>query len=482
MMKRVTQVFRKDAAHLWPQILIFLAMLVLFACEDPTYTSQRNHGFPSLTNLLYLLLPLSCWLLVIALVHEETPIGHNQYWLTRPFTWTDLLAAKALFLLAFVNLPVFLCQAAVLAANGISPAGHLTDLLAKQVFFLALLVLPVAALAAVTKGLGRTILGGLLLAVPLAMTAALLAYLAPGSGWGGLAWIRASAVAAVAFGGAVVVLFLQYTRRRTALSRAVLAAAAMLVLLLWATPPWQRAFVLQSWFSTQQIDPQAVRVSFDPRHDVPLPAPASNLTPPHGTRLDIPIQVQDIPPGIEVAADWTQVQAEGGGLAPWRSGWAVNWGIRHEPTGKRWLIVFVDSDYFDRIKDASVRLHGSVDLTLFARTSSLPPDRFADLDVPGIGPCSIMKLRCLSPLPRAILAVVSGKSFLYPPANRTDDYAPYPTSPWFGPLQEYSVPAAFEGKRPVTDMALVLETPVAHIQRSFDFQSLRLADYLSADN
>ena len=168
-MKRVIHIFRKDVAHLWPQILIFLSTLALFACEDPTYNRHSNNGLVSFINLLYLLLPLSCWLLVIALIHEETPIGHNQYWLTRPFTWTDLLAAKALFLLAFVNLPVFLCQAAVLAWNGFSPADHLTDLLAKQVFFSALLVLPAAALASVTKGLARAILGGVLLWVPLAM-------------------------------------------------------------------------------------------------------------------------------------------------------------------------------------------------------------------------------------------------------------------------------------------------------------------------
>ena len=447
----------------------------------------------SFINLLYLLLPLSCWLLVISLVHEETPIGHNQYWLTRPFTWTDLLSAKALFLLAFVNLPVFLCQAAVLAANGFSPVDHLTDLLARQVFFAALLVLPVAALAAVTKGLGHTILGGLLLCVPLAMAAALPTYLAPGSGWGGLAWIRVSGVATVAICGAGMVILFQYTRRRTALSRAVPSGAAVLVVLVWAAPPWQPAFVLQSWFSTQQIDSQAVRLSFDPRHDAPLPASASNPTPPSnavppaGTRLEIPIQVASIHPGMEVVADWTRVQVEGGGLKPWRSGWAANWGIRHEASGKRWLTVFIDPDYLDRIKEASIRLQGSVDLTLVVRTNNLPSYRFIEADVPGLGPCSIAvssRVECFSPLPRASLTLVSGegRSLFHSPIDRTEVYAPYPTSPWFGPLQRYSVAVTYFGDDLMGDTILAVEHPVAHIQRSFDFHSLRLADYLSANN
>ena len=486
MKSRVVRIFKKDAAHLWPQILLFLALLALFAYSDPVYyVTHVKGGLMSLVNLLRLVLPLSCWLLVISVIHEETPIGDNQYWLTRPFAWTDLLAAKVLFLLAFVNLPVFLCQAAVLAANGFSPADHLPDLLAKQVFFAALLVLPVAALAAVTKGLGQTLLGGLLLLMLLAIAAALLAYLAPGSSWGGLAWIRASAVAAVAFGGAALVLFLQYTRRRTVLSGTVLAGTAGLVLLIWAAPPWQPAFVLQSWFSTQKIDSQAVRISFDPRHDAPLPAPESNIMPPHGMRLEIPIEVANLPPGTDVVADWTRVQVEGGGLKPWRAGWAANWGIRHEGSGKGWLTIFVDQDYFDRIKNASVRLRGSVDLTLIARIGYLAADRFGDSDVPGVGPCSMTPSgldMCLSPLPKASLTLVSGRPRFQSLIDRSEVYAPYPTSPWFGPLRRYAIPSHYEGDDPGRRIMLALEHPVAHIQRSFDFHSLRLADYLSANN
>jgi hypothetical protein len=55
--------------------------------------------------------------------------------------------------------------------------------------------------------------------------------------------------------------------------------------------------------------------------------------------------------------------------------------------------------------------------------------------------------------------------------NGTECYAPYPTSPWFGPLQRYSV------KDLVGDTKLVVEHRVAHIERLFAFQSLRLADY-----
>jgi hypothetical protein len=43
-------------------------------------------------------------------------------------------------------------------------------------------------------------------------------------------------------------------------------------------------------------------------------------------------------------------------------------------------------------------------------------------------------------------------------------FSPFPTSPWFGPLQKYDAAAASH--------------PVAHIQRTFDLGPLRLADYI----
>jgi hypothetical protein len=131
--------------------------------------------------------------------------------------------------------------------------------------------------------------------------------------------------------------------------------------------------------------------------------------------------------------------------------------------GKRGLIIAVDADYFDRVKDAPVRLHGSVDLTLVAESS----------DLASFGQCwstTFGRVECLSPLPRARLTRVLADGSRGAMAG-TEGYAPYPTSPWFGPLQKY-VTQKISG-----DIGLVAEHPVAHIQRPFDFGPLRLADY-----
>ena len=151
--------------------------------------------------------------------------------------------------------------------------------------------------------------------------------------------------------------------------------------------------------------------------------------------------------------------------------------------------MLIDADEFDRIKDAPIRLRGSVDLTLFSRTSSPTSDLLNLADVWGYSSCSTdgtmtLAVQCLSTRPMASLTLVSGKGASVTPTtiDRTEVYAPYPTSPWFGPLRQVFVPVNYDKNLVGTKTILVVEHPVAHIQRSFDFHSLRLADYLSADN
>ena len=67
-------------------------------------------------------------MLIVAVIHEERLIGHEQYWLTRPYTWKNLVAAKALFPVVFVSLPLFVCQYIILAAIRSVPANWVAAL------------------------------------------------------------------------------------------------------------------------------------------------------------------------------------------------------------------------------------------------------------------------------------------------------------------------------------------------------------------
>src|SRR5689334_27335 len=117
-MKLVLHIFRKDVRRLWPQIVATLAIVAALGREDrwrSDWLASQTEGW------LNLLLPLM-WAFLIGLAIGQEPLtGHRQFWITRPYRRSGLLAAKLLFALAFVHLPFFVEQAYVLAARGFAP-------------------------------------------------------------------------------------------------------------------------------------------------------------------------------------------------------------------------------------------------------------------------------------------------------------------------------------------------------------------------
>ena len=203
-MTRVFTIFLKDVRHLWPQVLVFLAIAALAVVTDPALHTNRFEGW------VRILEPAACWVLIVAVIHEERLIGHEQYWLTRPYTWKNLVAAKALFLMVLVSLPLFVCQCVILEAIGVPPLDWLSALLWRQVFFAIYVILPAVAFAAVTANLAQVLLC-VVVSFPLL---AAWSFFSHASDWGGFAWIRTSAAALVILGGVAAVVILQYTRRR----------------------------------------------------------------------------------------------------------------------------------------------------------------------------------------------------------------------------------------------------------------------------
>jgi hypothetical protein len=168
-MKQILHIFAKDARRFWPEILVSLGITAAFVVIEPQqWLRDLNPNFEMhnmLVGLLCALVPISWWILIARVIHAERLVGDTQYWLTRPCTWQNLLAAKVLFLLSFLVLPFTLAQFILLAEAGFHPLplipGPLHNLLLITVFVL----LPLAALAVVTSNLVRmtlTMLGVLL--------------------------------------------------------------------------------------------------------------------------------------------------------------------------------------------------------------------------------------------------------------------------------------------------------------------------------
>src|SRR6185437_2482770 len=64
------------------------------------------------------LLPAVWWFLIAQVFHSEAMPGDRQFWLTRPSRRASLFGAKALFVLAYVTLPLTVAQGAILVLRG----------------------------------------------------------------------------------------------------------------------------------------------------------------------------------------------------------------------------------------------------------------------------------------------------------------------------------------------------------------------------
>jgi hypothetical protein len=478
-MKPVLAIFRKDVRRLWPQIALFAALLLLGALLDPAYTSHR---LSTAESWIWFVLPLACLYLVITAIHQECLPGDRQYWLTRPFSWSTLLAAKALFIAAFVNLPVFVCHVIVLASVGIPPTQHFSTLIWRQAFLSAALVLPAAVLASITRSLKQVILAILIIAAPLPLLA-----MAPGViGKGrylsvlltriatGDFWLRNLFVAVCAVLGSLLILLFQYRRRATVLARAGFAVVLVVSVAAGSLATPERALAMRAFLSPVRIPASAVRVT---GADGAASASLRN----NGrrgwlVRLEIPVRVEDLPRD----AQWISI-----GLSGRLQGVPVQ-GDLTGSSAHSLLAISVDRDVFDRVKASPVDFRGAVDLVLFERQFAVAAPKTQMVAVPGIGACSTnfdpdgkLPITCYSPFARVSLGVEfpgGGRQWI---ASRRSLEAPMPTAVGFEPLERYSSATPFDSWHEVESLHLFTEKPIATIRREFTLDGIRLPRFAS---
>ena len=229
-------IFRKDVGRLWPQIALFLALLPLAAVAG---TGGALRGGEQ-EHLLGVVALLAAWSLMAGVILQEPLAGDRQYWLTRPISTGVLLAEKSLFVFLFVMLPVAITQVVVLSMLGLSPRTHFDALAWRQVFLIAQVILPAAALFSA----GRSFTQVFLLAIAAVALVVLPRALFPEQfvlGWNAPGWFSpAFREALLALAGGVTLVAL-YQRCDPRLSWSMLAGLAAIFLLVtqivWDDPP-----------------------------------------------------------------------------------------------------------------------------------------------------------------------------------------------------------------------------------------------------
>jgi hypothetical protein len=471
-MHRIRAIFLKDARHLWPQVALLLCLMALAAILDPTYSRTR---VPYYDFLPLLMLPLGCWLVIVSVIHEEKLPGDRQYWLTRPYCWKELLTAKLLFVAVFVNLPLLLCHAAVFVLVKIPIADQIASLLWRQVFFTAFYVLPVAALASVTRSIGRMIAAALLggVGVWLSESAFVLLTRRPlmvHEGTHEATVFRAAILAA----GASAVLVLQYARRRTHLAAGLAATCAVALLL--------PVFLGPAFGSRSPAGGQPVRLSLglDPdRQAGAVPGVDPDLL-----TLEVPVRLNRVPEGVlldRARIRGIRIQAAG---RPQRLLRVTEGQLHDLDTGRAWLSLFTDPRLLSHVQGMPVSISGSFELRLFGSPRVLPLPKGRAVTVREVGVChdflepdGSIAFSCYSASPHA--AVLIGTpgvraNWIIPPgfASRS-----IPTAGGFQPLTRFVSLLSYRDWEQVGPAKLVAAEPLPPLRVDFRLAGVHLPAY-----
>lgn len=234
-MNLVLHIARKDLRQSWGLLAATLALFLLTTWTMANPRQQRSLFVDFETVVLV------AWMIATGVLWQREPLpGQRAYWLVRPVPWQDLLQAKSVVVTVAIFLPILATHAVVVAANGLPVAANLPALAWNAAMIIALYILPVAVLAAVSRKLQQLILW--VLSIFATGILAMQAYpMSPTT------YATASTVTnAVNVIALLVILIWQYRTRATRAGRIVVIA---LTLFLRTLPIWVPD---SAWFALQR--------------------------------------------------------------------------------------------------------------------------------------------------------------------------------------------------------------------------------------
>ncbi len=457
-MRNTLHIFRKDLRHLWPYATAVLLCVLLSAVFDPTFEKAGQHVAYSF--LEGLALPLACWSLIIAAIHDERLIGDRQYWLTRPIRWQELLGEKALLIVLLVNVPLFAWHVAALAAIGSPVAQHLPALLWRQLFFTAFYLLPVAALAVVTRGIGQIILTVLLIAGATGLLQSFMfarfrmAFL----NLDPVIWLVVALLVAV---GSIAMMVIQYSWRTTRLARSLGFATLVLgaVLALFAASLSRPAHAATN---------TAVQLSLAP----PVPgSSAATINRRFGmVNLNIWVRFDGLPDGVTLtnnsATLWIGERAQ------------VSGHFQDLASGTALLNVSMELPVFEQMRHGA-RVHGIARFLVFGPPHDYPLTLGKSSIIPHVGVCrdtrdidDSIAIACYSPDPRASVKVGTSPNslnWIIPPGSVNQSI---PTSADMMPLARYTSMLTYRKPEDAAGAKIMAADPLPPITVEFEFKDV----------
>jgi hypothetical protein len=461
----IWHIFKKDLKLLWlfglAVALLPFAIVAVHLKMDHFF--EENETLSSLLLLLELMLYFGVATLTAILVHQDGLVGVRQDWLVRPIRRRDLLAAKLLFVVLAIQLPLFLADLFCALVDGFGFPSSFAAALTENLYFFVGFALPIFAFVSLMKNLTEALGSAFALFVLVIGLEALIAGWNGGNPLGsttdsGIAWIPQTERLLIYLIAAAAILALQYFRRATRVSRSIFCAAIAICILTQAAP-WRYAFGLQSAISAAPAAKPSLR--FDPslgKFHSPVAAESESSdaqfndrtlrVTDEGAEINIPLQVSGVAGGSILKIDRASVHLlapngdDGGSINPAGDLGAFevrNDGTSSLPPSPYYERVHVRSTSFNRIKNTLVTLQIDYSATVLRLASDVSlPALDANQRIAGVGWCqtelnddrTAVEVRCLAAgnLPQC------GTILLENPATGAqnpaihgclDDYSPY---------------------------------------------------------
>jgi hypothetical protein len=404
-MKQVFHIFLKDVRRYWRESTVSIALVIAFGWNEVRgWARQDAFGsdfvvfFTSkyLLGLVVVLLPVAWAFMVVRVIHGETLVGDRQFWVTRPYEWKKLLGAKALYVLAFVNLPLVALQVYLLSKAGFPPTTYAVGLFWMQVSIALYLVLPVAVLAVVTSTVVQGLLASLMIALYVGGMVALSTQV-PSSSFSSSS-DRLSG--GLVIGAALAIIFLQYARRDTVKSRWIMVGLAIVFVLILVGTPY-KTLVERDFPQFGSGEAAPMQMALLPPED---PGGVGVFNKDGEAQVQLPVSVGGIAPGDIIQVDGVLVEIRSPDGMRWDPGWTSP-GLVLYPDQKATQVTFtIKKDLFERIKALPVQVRTSIAFTVFRernrRDFIVPRGEFAMADA---GLCSVEsgflhKIQCRAPV------------------------------------------------------------------------------------
>src|SRR6202158_895539 len=135
-MNQILHIFKKDARRHWPKFCTSAPLLPLFPRHE-LHPWQNTNAFSSLSPYFFILAghyitpaTILFWaFLIIRVAQGESLVGDRQWRVTTPCGWWNLLAAKLLFVLILISVPLFHVHLLLLHQFGFPILPNLSTLL-----------------------------------------------------------------------------------------------------------------------------------------------------------------------------------------------------------------------------------------------------------------------------------------------------------------------------------------------------------------